>query len=95
MIIVPHISKKKRKYNILRKSFDKRKKLYEEALEKAITIIAQIKSHHKKDAKLRIAYISGRVKTIHSIIRKAIKKNISVRKVFIEIEDISNTAGIK
>lgn len=58
------------------------------ALEAARKSLGEIKKHHARDARLRIAYIDGRVKELPSIVRKAIENNVLAKDVFGTFTDI-------
>jgi putative GTP pyrophosphokinase len=88
MRIVPLIRSKQKRFGVLRKAYAFRKRIYDEALSTLLERIARIKANTERSSKLRIAYLSGRVKSIHSIIRKAIKSKIPSEKVLSTIEDI-------
>lgn len=77
-----------REFNVFRKAYVERKPFYEKALLQIMQDLKEIKRRHAKEAKLRIAYIDGRIKDAGSTIRKAYKKGIPAEKVFDEIEDI-------
>jgi len=79
---------KKKEYRSLPKEYAKRKKTFEQALSDVERKIALIKRQHERQTRLRIAYIDGRIKSIHSLIRKAVTNKIPAEKVFESIEDI-------
>lgn len=79
---------KKKEYGLLKKEYTRRKKTCDQVLSNAEEKLALIKRQHERQARLRIAYIDGRVKSIHSLIRKAVANKIPAEKVFESIEDV-------
>ena len=88
MKVFPLIRNKKKQFGILRKTFASRKRLYDDALSALLEKIAKIKTKTERSSRLRIAYLNGRVKSVHSIIRKAIQNKIPAGKALTTIEDI-------
>lgn len=76
------------KYNPLSKKYDKKYRPWREALRQVKRKARELKKQHEKDARLRIAYVDGRIKPLPSIIRKSLEENIPASKVFHELHDI-------
>jgi len=76
----------------LRNAYNKRIGLYKKALSDAENIIEAIKIKHRKKATLRIAYIDSRIKSLSSVINKAIKEDIQTDAIF---ENIADIAGLR
>jgi ppGpp synthetase/RelA/SpoT-type nucleotidyltranferase len=74
---------------ILKKSYNKRIHLYKKALSDAKKIVEAIKIRHQKKATLRIAYIDSRIKSLYSVINKAIAKDFQADEIFAKIADIA------
>ena len=74
---------------ILKKSYNKRISLYRKALSNAKIIVEEIKIKHQKKATLRIAYIDARIKSLSSVINKAITQDIKADDIFAKIADIA------
>lgn len=74
---------------ILRKSYNKRIAIFRQALSEARMIIEEIKVKHQKRATLRIAYIDARIKSLSSVINKAMTKDLESEEIFTKIADIA------
>ncbi len=77
-----------RTFGALSKTYSERESTYKAGVSEIVKLVTMIKNRHRHDAKLRIAHIDGRVKTLPSIIRKAVDKGIAADKVFDEFGDI-------
>jgi putative GTP pyrophosphokinase len=88
MILSEIYEETRKEYSILPKQYKNRKKMYETVLRELKEKIAIIQSSHKRDAKLRIAYVDARLKSLPSLIRKAVRNRIPAEKVFDSIYDI-------
>jgi putative GTP pyrophosphokinase len=90
MLIKPSMlredKRRRKKFNLFKREFDKRKKYYESCLTDLLKIIGEFKVHNKNG--IRMAYYSGRIKEPYSIIRKGILKNIPAKSIFNTIKDI-------
>ena len=80
--------KDRKEYNFFRQTYSRRKKFYDGALSQVLKRLGEIRRQHQRDTKLRIAAINGRVKSRHSLIRKAVVRGISASNVFDSIDDI-------
>jgi ppGpp synthetase/RelA/SpoT-type nucleotidyltranferase len=74
---------------ILKKSYNKKILVYKKALSDAEKIFETIKIKHQKKATLRIAYIDSRIKSLNSVINKAIAKDFKADDIFKKIADIA------
>jgi len=79
---------KNREFGAFRRAYAEREQLYKKALSEIKKELEEIKRRLSREARLRIAYIDGRIKKVHSIIRKACDKGIPAQNVFDEIPDI-------
>lgn len=73
----------------LKKSYNKQLPLYKKALSDAENIFKAIKIKNQKKATLRIAYIDSRIKSLSSVINKAITKDFKADDIFTKIADIA------
>jgi hypothetical protein len=75
MLIEPSMlredKRRRKKFNLFKRQFEKRKKYYEFCLAELSKIIGEFKVHNKN--RIRIAYYGGRIKESYSVIRKGIK----------------------
>lgn len=82
------INDAEREYWTFRNRYNKCKPLYEKVLIEAEKALTTIKLKHQKKATLRIAYIDGRVKSEHSVIMKALDRDVHADKVFEFLGDV-------
>ncbi len=89
MIIKPNIyNPEAKQINALTKKYKNKKPLFQKALSDLTQKIGEIKRSHEGGARLRIAYIDGRIKSLHSIIRKAVNRKLPASNLFDNIGDI-------
>ncbi len=89
MIAEMRVLQDKSQVGILKKSYSNRISLYRKALSDAKIIVEAIKLKHQKKATLRIAYIDTRIKSLSSVINKAITNDIKPDEIFTNIADIA------
>jgi putative GTP pyrophosphokinase len=99
---IKQFNKKRKGYGAFRKKYDKNRPTYEAILKDILEKLGEIKKKADKSAMLRISHIKGRIKTPHSIIRKAVDRKIPASKIYNSIDDIigvrvvvNNTIDIK
>lgn len=76
------------RYNALARLYDQRRRVYKNAMAEVQRAVAEIKKKYQKGAILRIAHVDGRVKTLHSIVRKGITKGIDAKELLDVLTDI-------
>ena len=89
MIAEIRMHQDKSQIGILKKSYNKRISLYRKALSNTQIIVEEIKIKHQKKATLRIAYIDARIKSLSSVINKAVTNDIKADDIFGKIADIA------
>lgn len=82
------LQSEQREYSLFRKTYSKNKRLYDIVLRAIRERFAKIQKRQSTESKIRIVRIEGRIKSRHSIIRKAIERGISVENIFDSICDI-------
>lgn len=85
---VVNFKKQRKRYWGFKKKYNENRPAYEAVLQDVLEKLGEIKKSAEKSARLRIAHIEGRIKTPHSIIRKAVDRNIPASKIFRSIVDI-------
>lgn len=86
--VITSYNQKNKEYGLLKKEYAKREMKYKQVLSDLIKQFSLFKKQHDRQAILRIAYIDGRIKSVHSLIRKAVAKKIRAEKAFESIDDI-------
>ena len=80
------------RYNALTRLYDERLPLYRRAVEETQRAVAEIRKKYGKNAKLRIAYVDGRVKSLHSVVRKGLGRGIDATNL---LDVLPDTVGVR
>ncbi len=76
------------RYYTVQKAYEAKKPLLEEAVRLGRLALAEVKKAHEQAGLLRICHFSGRVKSLYSVVRKAMSKNLPAERVLTDLEDV-------